>query len=222
MASKTSRQVLLLATLAAAALPASANFYCCQDPGNGRRACGDTLPEICRGRAYKVLDQGGNVIKEVGPPLTVEQKAAQVEEARLKKEQEELLREQRRKDQALLDTYSSPKDIDLAQDKAEADVKLTIAGAEAQIDLIRKKRKKFEDEAEFYKKKTLPPEIDKGLQTTAHEIRLQEELRDLKKRDFATIKAKYDADRQRYLELTGRRPTASAGATPSGANARPR
>ena len=216
MASTNSRLSLLL-LLAATAGPASADFYCCTDPASGRRSCGDTLPEVCRGRAYKVLNSSGNVVKEVGPQLTPEQKAAQQEEAQRKKEQEALAREQRRKDQALLDTYSSPQDIDTAQSKAEHEVKLSIANAEAQIQNILKRRKKFEDEAEFYKKKALPPELDKALQTSAHEIKLQEELRDLKKRDFATIKAKYDADRQRYLELTGgRRPALS------GADSRPR
>jgi hypothetical protein len=212
---------LLLVLLAAFSLPASADFFCCQDPANGRRACGDTLPEICRGRAYKVLDKSGNVIREVGPPLTPEQKLAQQAEAQRKKEQDELAREQRRKDQALLDTYSSLRDIDIAQEKAESDVKLSITNAEAQIQNLRLKRKKFEDEAEFYKKKALPAELDKSLQTTAHEIKLQEELRDLKKNDFSTIKAKYDGDRKRYIELTGiRRPPAGTGQ--SGTDNRPR
>jgi hypothetical protein len=211
---------LLLIALASTALPASADFYCCPDPANGRRTCGDTLPDICRGHAYKIIDKAGNVIKEVGPPLTPEQKAAQAAELQRKKEQEEHAREQRRKDQALLDTYSTVKDIDMAQEKAENDLKLTIANADAQIQTIRQRRKKLENEAEFYKKKALPPEIDKGLRSTAHEIKLQEELRDLKKNDFATIKAKYDADRKRYLELTSgpRRATAAPAAQSSGQN----
>lgn len=210
--SKLRAELLLLLTLAGMSAPASADFFCCPDPATGRRACGDTLPDVCRGRAYKVLDKSGNLLKEVGPPLTAEQKAALAAETQRKKEQEELAREQRRKDQALLDTYSSPKDIDFAQEKAENDVKLSIAAAEAQIQIIRTRRQKLEAEAEFYKKKTLPPEIEKGLQTTAHEIKLQEELRDLKKNDFATIKAKYDGERWRYLELTGsgRRPANEA------------
>jgi hypothetical protein len=86
----------------------------------GRRVCGDSLPEQCRGRAYRHLDSGGNVIKEVGPPLSAEQKAEQAAEARRKKQIEEAAREQRYKDQALLDTYAMPQDIDLAQSKAEA------------------------------------------------------------------------------------------------------
>lgn len=201
---------LLLATSAQAA----GEFFCCHDPNSGRRVCGDTLPEQCRGRAYRVLDSGGNIVKEVGPPLTAEQKAEQALENRRKKKQEEADRELRRRDQALLDTYTTPEDIDLAQKKAEADVNFAILATIARIDSVRSKRKKFADEAEFYKKKALPPDLDRELKAIDHEIKLQQDLLELKKKDFETIKAKYDADRKRYFELTRRPPAATGTAMP--------
>lgn len=203
---------LLLLQLAGPAL-AAGEFYCCADPSSGRRVCGDSLPDQCRGRAYRVLDSGGNVIKEVGPPPTPEQKAEQAAEARRRKAQEAADREQRRRDQALLDTYATPQDIDLAQGKAEADVNFAIAASQAKIDAARKKRKKFENEAEFYKKKQLPPELEKELRTIDHEIKIEQDLLDVKKHEFDLIKAKYDADRKRYFELNGgrARPAAQSG-----------
>ena len=60
----------LLVLLAVGSAQAASEFYCCQDPANGRRVCGDTLPEQCRGRAYRILDSGGNIVKEVGAPLS--------------------------------------------------------------------------------------------------------------------------------------------------------
>jgi hypothetical protein len=203
---------LLLASLLVAALgsaKAAGEFYCCHDPSTGRRVCGDVLPEQCRGRAYRVLDSGGNIVKEVGAALTPEQKAEQALENKRRKQLEDASREQRRRDQALLDTYSTPEDIDLAQRKAEADVNLAILATIARIDEARTKRKKFENEAEFYKKKTLPPDLERDLRAIDHEIRLQQELLDIKKRDFDAIKSKYDADRKRYFELT-RRPLPAA------------
>lgn len=201
--------------LISASASAAGEFYCCQDPATGRRVCGDTLPEQCRGRAYRVLDSGGNLVKEVGQALTPEQKAEQALENRRKKLLEEASREQRRKDQALLDTYAAPEDIDLAQRKAEADVNLAIQDAQERIVVAQKKRKKFEDEAEFYKKKEIPAELAKQLRALDHEIKVQQELQDVKKREFDVIKAKYDADRKRYGELTGRvsKPTPPAGTT---------
>jgi hypothetical protein len=60
--------ILLLAAFSAhSAAPAVArNFYCCE----GGRICADSLPEQCRGKAYRILDSGGNLLKEIGPPLT--------------------------------------------------------------------------------------------------------------------------------------------------------
>ena len=206
--------VLLLAAFSvqAAAPVGPGKIYCCE----GGRICADSLPEQCRGKAYRILDSAGNVLKEVGPPLTPEQKAELAAEAKRKKELEEHAKEQRRKDQALLDTYATPQDIDMAQQKAEADVNLAIKAAEDRIAAARKTRKKFEDEAEFYKKKALPGEVAKGLRDADHEIKTQQELLDVKKGDAASIKAKYDADRKRYAELTGRTaaPPAAKPATP--------
>jgi hypothetical protein len=204
-------KLALLALLIATSAQAAGEFYCCQDPGTGRRVCGDTLPRVCRGEAYRILDGGGNLVKEVGPPLTAEEKAEQAVENKRRKQLEEASREQRRRDQALLDTYTTPEDIDLAQKKAEADLNAAILAALARIEEARSKRKKYENEAEFYAKKTLPPELSKELRALEHEIRLQQELVDIKRRDFEAIKAKYDADRKRYFELT-RRP----GAGPAG------
>lgn len=192
---------LLLVTLTA---QGAGMFFCCPDPSSGRRTCGDTLPEVCRGKAYKIISGDGTVLKEVGPPLTAEQKAEAAAVAKHKQEQEEIAREQRRKDQALLDTYSSIKDIDVAQQQAEADLQQAIASANAQIDVIRQQRKKYEREAEFYKKKAVPADVAKELREADYSIKLLEETREVKRRDFQTIKAKYDSDRRRYLEIISR------------------
>ena len=207
----------LLLLLLATSAQAGGELYCCQD-GNGRRMCSDMLPDQCRGRPYKVLDSGGNVIKEVGPPLTAEERAMQAADNQRKKQLEEAAREQQRKDQALLDTYASPQDIDLSQRKAEADVNLAIAATQATIGTAMAKRKKLLDEAEFYRKKGLPPELDKNLRAVEHELKVEQELLDVKRHDFDLIRAKYDADRRRYQELTSghRRPVPPPGSTTPG------
>jgi hypothetical protein len=206
--------VLLLLVQVVEASGSGGEFYCCQDGNGGRRACGDTLPEQCRGHAYQVLDHSGNVIKEVAPPLTFEQKADLATQNRQRKEQEEAAREQRRKDQALLDTYAVAQDIDNAQRKAEDDVAVTLGRAQEFIAELQAKHQKLEAEAEFYKKKTMPPDLQKELRATEHEIKVQQELVDIKQNELTVIRNKYDADRKRYLELTTRvnRPASSSAA----------
>lgn len=194
----------LVLVLLAASTAQGANLLCCQDQ-NGRRACSDSLPEQCRGRPYKVLDGAGNVIKEVGPPLTAEQKAQAEAEARRKKEQEAAQQEQRRKDQALLATYSSLQDIESARSRSEADVQEAIKQAESRIAALRQKRKKFENEAEFYRNKAVPPEVAKGLRDIDSAVKAESSIVDAKKAEFQIIRAKYDDDKRRYLELSGSR-----------------
>ncbi len=192
---------------------AAGEFYCCQDPQSGRRVCGDSVPDACRGRGFKVFDRGGNLLKEVGPPLTPEQKAAKAAEELRRKQEEAAAKELQRKDQALLDTYATPEDIDMAQKKAEGDVTLALREAQSRLDGIRKKHTKIANEAEFYKKKTMPPELQKDLRAVEHEMQVQQELIGAKNKEFDTIRSRYEADRKRYTELTGRRSTTAA---PSG------
>lgn len=182
---------------------ATGETYCCQDAESGRRVCSDVLPVQCKRVGYQIRDAAGNVIQEVGPPMTSEQRAAQKALELKKKREDELAREQRRRDQALLDTYATPEDIDLAQKKAEDDVKFAMRATQARIDAESVKLRKLEAEAEFYKKKEMPGDLRRQLDAVRDEIRLQQELLDLKSREFVTIKAKYDGDRRRYAELTG-------------------
>jgi len=199
---------LLLMVLVTPAWGATGQLFCCTDPGTGRRICGDMLPQQCRGQAHRIFDRGGNLIKEVAAPLTPEQKAAAAAEAARIKQQEDERRERHRIDQALLATYATAEDIDIAQKKTEGDVQLTIQAAHAKIVELQKQQRKFAEEAEFYKRKAMPNDLAINLRTVAHEIRLQQELIELKRKELAAIRAKYDADRQRYFQLTGTsRPT---------------
>lgn len=180
-------------------------YYCCTDPGNGRRACGDTLPAQCRGRAYRVFDRAGNPIREVAAAMTPEEKAAAAIAAKRQQQLEEQRLERRRMDAALLSTYATPEDIDMAQSKAEGDVNLTIRDATEKITELQKRLNKLTAEAEFYKRSAMPSGLASDLRTVNHEIRLQQELIEVKRKELAKIHGKYDGDRQRYYELTGRR-----------------
>lgn len=213
MASLTAKPTVLLALLLAslaAAGPAVAQnnvapgaFYCCVD-GSGRRVCGDLLPPQCSNLPHKVYNRQGMLMREVGPPLTPQEKAAQAEAAQKEKQQEAQAREQRRKDQALLETYSSLEDVDRMQARAEEDVRNTIRIAETKLAEARKRRKKFENEAEFYPNRALPPDVAKGLRDEENEIKAQTELIEAKTREMELIKTKYAEDRRRYFELTRR------------------
>lgn len=191
---------LLVLSLTAAVPALAANFFCCTDD-RGKQACGDILPAVCIGRAYREIGPSGAVLRHVEAPLTAEQRARRTAEEERKKEAEAAAKEQNRLDQALLQTYGSEADIDAARRRAEADTVAAIKVAETKIVDARKRRKKFESEAEFYKKKELPPQLAKALKENDAEILAQQALIETKTKDLETIRAKYDDDKRRYHEL---------------------
>ena len=196
---------LLLATLTGTSALAAGNFFCCND-ASGKQVCGDILPQACYGRAYRELGSNGQTIRTVDAPLTAEQRSQREAEEEKRKREEEKRKEQQRKDQALLNTYGNEQDIELMRKRAEGDVLKAIANAEKKIVEIRQQRKKFENEAEFYKKKTLPHEVQKGLADADSDINSQEVFIAEKKKELEVIHAKYDEDKRRFVKLISQRP----------------
>lgn len=193
------------ALLCALAGPAGAgNLYCCADAA-GKQVCADLLPQACIGRTYRVLGDSGRTVRVVEAPLSSEQRAQRAAEEAQKKEQEVQAAEKRRQDQALLNTYGSEREIEMMRARAIDDVRKAIRAAEAKIAEIQARRKRFEDEAEFYKKKPLPPEIDKGLRDADADIKAQQQLIAAKQNEIDAIGSKYDDDKRRYQELTRQR-----------------
>lgn len=184
---------------------AAPRILCCQDD-TGKQVCGDTLPAVCYGRGYRELGDSGRTARVIAPPLTAEQRAQRAAEERRKKEEERLINEQRRKDQALLNTYGSEKDIEAMRNRAERDLTAAIKAANERIAEIRNRRKKFEDEAEFYPHRKLPADIVKGLRDADYEIQAQELVIEAKKKDQENIRQKYDDDLRRFVELSKRPP----------------
>ena len=195
---------IVLAELVGAPVAAAAGkLYCCID-ANGKQVCGDLIPQECYGRAYRELGDTGRTVRNIEAPLTAEQRAERAAEDEKRKVEEAAMREQQRKDQALLNTYGSVRDIEAMRDRALGDIQKSISDAETRIAEIRAQRVKFQNEAEFYKKKQLPPEIQKGLKDADFEISAQQPVIESKKRDMEIVREKYDEDKRRYLDLSRR------------------
>lgn len=190
-----------LVILGLAALPAQAGkLYCCEV--NGQKTCGDILPPQCQAKGYKELNTQGVAVREVAPPLTIEQRAKLEEEARRKKEEEAAQKEQARKDMALLNTYSSEKDIDIQRARTEQDIQGLIKQSENKASDAQTRLKKQRDELEFYKNRPVPPELAKSIRDLEFDLKTQRDASERRKQELEQVKAKYERDKQRYIELT--------------------
>ena len=196
--------VLLCSTLLAVA-PAAAQqrMYKCVD-ARGKVYYTQVPPPECLGRDTQELDKSGTPMRKSQTPAALTPAQQKAREAELKKkiEAEERAKEERRKNTALLNTYSSEKDIDDARARALKEAELAIAETEKRIVGAQKRRKELESEKEFYVKNPMPLRLKQDIANNEIEIKNQTELLDAKKKEISIINAKYDSDKRRYVELT--------------------
>lgn len=189
--------------------------FCCADD-KGRQVCSDVLPQQCYGRAYREISDRGVTIRRVDAPLTAEQRALKEAEAQKAREEEKKRMEQERLNKALLATYPTEQDIDYARDRAVADVERGLRDSQEKHDELLKRQKKLNDEAEFYKKKGLPPALQGQIRENEKEIKAQLLAIENKRKEIEAVKARYEGEKIRFRELT------ASGRQPAAAETRPR
>jgi uncharacterized protein DUF4124 len=175
-------------------------LYKCVDD-KGKTYYTQTPPVECLGKATQELSRQGRVIKQ-NEILTPEEIAAREAEKKRKAEADKLAGEQRRKNVALLNTYSSEKDIDEARSRALKQAEDAISSSEKKIGDAVKRRGGFEKEKEFYVKKPLPAKLQQDIQNNERDIKNEQDILEAKKKEISSINTKYDDDKRRYLELT--------------------
>ncbi len=204
-------QIAILATIVAlAAEPASAQqgVYKCKD-SKGKTYYTQTPPAECLGKEMDELSKQGRVVKKREAALTPEQIAAREAEEKRKKEEEERAKEEKRKNQALLNTYSSEKDIEDGRQRALRQAAEATKEIEKRIEEAQKRAQKLAAEKEFYAKKPMPKKLQDDIKNNEIDLKGQQDAMAAKKKELGDINAKYDEDKRRYLELTGAKPKAA-------------
>jgi Domain of unknown function (DUF4124) len=181
--------------------PTPLHMYKCKD-ANGKVYYTQVPPRECLGRDTQELNKSGVVVKQSERPVSNAESQAREADRKKKAEQDELAREERRKNTALLNTYSSEKDIEDQRGRALKEAQEQIAATEKNIAGAQKRQKELESEKEFYVKKPMPPKLKQEVSNVDIEIKNQTALLEAKKKEIDTINAKYDQDKKRYVELT--------------------
>jgi len=188
------------------ALPAQAAMYKWVD-AQGRTHYGDTLPQRATGRANVELDKQGLAIKQNAGALTPEQRQQRAaEQVRLQQELQAKT-EQKRRDTALLNTYTSPAEIDLARDRSLEQAKSTIKGSQIQLSQLRAQQAQLDQQMALIarSKRPIPSHITAAQDANAREIARTEGVITQKNKEIAGIRDRFDADKARFIELTSPR-----------------
>ena len=192
---------------AAAGAPSTGTgkLFCCNDT-SGKQVCGDILPNECYGKVYREIGPSGRtlrVVKPPPPPPSAAELAKKQAEDDAKKKEEKIALDKKRQDDALLNTYGSVRDIDAMRERALGDTGKLITAAEENIADLKEKKKEQEDEAKAYKNAAdVPEQIKRSIDKLEAQIKVQEQFIAERKTATASIRAKYDDEKRRYLELT--------------------
>jgi hypothetical protein len=192
-----------------AAIDAQIRSYRCVG-ADGKRYYGSTRPAQCAGLAVEALSAQGTLLRRIEAPLTPEQRAAKEAEAQKAAAQEQAKRDaanaakvQARRDQALVQTYSSEKDIELVRQRALADNQNAQQDVERRIALLKKRQDELAKQAAAIKAGQAPSNtFEQDVKAVGYDLQLQERLLESRRKEAESINAKYDEDKRKYLELT--------------------
>ena len=170
---------------------------------------------------YKWVDERGEThYGEVVPPEYANRDQTQLDKGRAVKKPdsqsdaaksdttmngEQAAMDQRRKDKALLNTYSNEKEIDLARDRNLQQVEARITGAQLLLKSAQGSLDGYHNEAVAKQQagKAIPDSLQSDLNAAENKVaKLKQDLAKAQEKE-ASVKAGYEADKIRYRELTG-------------------
>jgi hypothetical protein len=194
--------------LAALYVPAAGAAYKCVDE-KGVTHIGDTPPAGCANVMMYEISRSGAVIRNIEPTPTPEQLKAKLEEEARRKEADKLAADQKRKDLALLSSYSNEREFDVARDRNVEPLNGRIYNSRDRIKVIDKRLKELDDESEFYKagkskaakSREVPAPVVAELQRLHAEKDILEKSIAGNEREIDALKAKFDADKKRWMDL---------------------
>jgi len=170
---------------------------------------GDSIPPQYKDRANQELSKKGVVLKSTPAALTQEQLAAQAREREARAIQELSEKERKRRDEALLLTYTSIEEIDRKRDRDVQQVELMIANGQAAVRSLDEKLVEQNRRADALTKggRIVPEQLQEEIGATKAERKAQETLIGKRREELAAIRAKYEYYRSRFAELKGAGPS---------------
>jgi len=184
--------------------PAHAKLYKWVD-SKGETHYGETIPQEYADRSRSEIDKTGRVVNTQDVLTPEERRAKEASEAK-NKSVLEAERNQRLHDSSLLNTYSNVNEIDLARGR---NVRQVDARAQVAAKQLRDATKNLSDvqqlaDTRAKSGKPVPPYLKDEIQAAQDKVdNLGKDLASINA-EKAALEARYDADKARYKELTGK------------------
>jgi hypothetical protein len=192
----------------AVAAPAGAATYKWTDEDGQVHYSDKAPPEAPKGAA--VLDKQGRQVKKIEAPPSPEELKAKADAEEKQRAIQRTRDEQARKDRALLQSYTSENEIDLARARAVSTLEAQIKSAQTFSDSLLREQKSLVARKASYGSKPIPPELDRESVSVDTELSRQNILIRQKKEELAMVTEKYDTIKQRWHEILADKERAAA------------
>ncbi|HEX2791923.1 MAG TPA: DUF4124 domain-containing protein [Steroidobacteraceae bacterium] len=165
---------------------------------------GDSVPSEYSGKEHSVLNGQGVEVGHVDRRKTPAELAQEAEA-------QALVRQRAQHDQTLLSTYVSAKDIEALRDERMAQIDGQLRASSTYIDSLSTRLGALQERALQFKPysdapnaRRMPDELAEELVRTANEARSQRKALDAKRSEQADMRVQFEADIQRFRELTAK------------------
>jgi len=214
------RAAVILATTAASLIvlgapagDAHGKIVCWKDAAGKVVGCGDKVPAEYLSNATKELDKHGNV-RKTGESTKefAERKEREQAQKQAQEEEKKRLAAQKRQDEALLNTFTNVKEIDLKRDRELRTLDNFITQQNAALKVANERLGEVRKRVEVFTKsnRPVPPLVKDDLASAEREkARVESEIAENQK-NKANITVKYAEYRARFVELKGGPPAATA------------
>ncbi len=198
----------LVLALALADAAAAAKIYKWTDE-RGITHYGEVIPPEYKDQAAQEMSPQGITLRKLdaaAPAITPEQRKAAEEKAVRDRDEKQRAFEQRRRDVALVNTYTSAQEIDAACERTLQLPSQAIRGLEPRLKKAQDRLAGLEQQTGALVKagKRVPESIEADIADQKIEVDTIRAEIERNKAQIEIIKAKYEQDKKRYLEVTQR------------------
>ena len=165
---------------------------------------GNLVPPEYAKNERRVINEQGRTVKIYEAAKTPEERAAAEKAAELEARKKALDEKQATHDRSLLATYASEQDMLLARDGKVASVEALLQLTSSRIQSMKQRLHELTEEAATYERsgKQLPHSVEAQINNLRTQITRNEAFIKEKEQELAEINSQFDADINRFVELT--------------------
>jgi hypothetical protein len=193
---------LLMAAGLIFSLPVAAKTYKWVDD-KGVTHYGETIPPEYASKDRALLNKSGVVVEKQEVLTAEERRAKEASDVKVRDDAAQA-RDQRRHDKSLIDSYNSVEEIELSRTRSLQQVDARINSIAAQLKMDNSHLQSVQKDAASRGAGKIPAGLQDEIKDAQARVRSTQQDLDKYKADKLIINTRYDTDKARYKELTGK------------------